>query len=397
MKKSLVAIAALAATGAFAQSSVTLYGRLDLGMQSNKVESTSAAGVGTSVKTTELAGAQNLWTGSRIGIRGSEDLGGGLKANFVYEFRLNQDGTAAADADTANFGRVRTSLVQLQGDFGSVAVGTYLNPFDDIRLSAGNYGLAGGWSLDKINGGVGFDARSINSVGYRSPAFGGGFFATFGTSNQTVSYQTGVTPGLSSGSNSSKGVIGSLGYSNGPISALVAVGQGKARAAGATSAAAAVGGTPFVAPVSAVTASAPAVGAEVKINDFGLRASYNVGFAVPYLSFENAKRTTTGIDAANASFGLGSNTSRGFEVGSSFPMGAFSPYVTFAVNKQTAVNGAGVTTIVKKTNALQVGTKYDLSKRTFAYTGFGSSKDTTENAATVRKESGFALGLVHNF
>ena len=145
MKKSLVALAVLAATGAFAQSSVTLYGRMDLGTEGGK-NNVSAGGVTTTTKNNELAGAQNNWTGSRLGVRGSEDLGGGLKANFNYEFRLHPDNLRSGannplnPTGATNFGATRTAILQVMGDFGSVTVGTYLNPFDDIRLSGGIYG-----------------------------------------------------------------------------------------------------------------------------------------------------------------------------------------------------------------------------------------------------------------
>jgi len=79
MKKSLIALAVLAASGAaMAQSSVTLFGVADVGV-------------------TYVDGARN-WTGltsgqliSRIGFRGTEDLGGGLKANFWMEAGVNLD------------------------------------------------------------------------------------------------------------------------------------------------------------------------------------------------------------------------------------------------------------------------------------------------------------------
>src|SRR5690554_2252199 len=81
MKKSLIALAVLAsAGGALAQSSVTLYGRIDTSVGSEKIDG---------VNTSEMFSGR-LST-SRIGLRGSEDLGGGLKANFNLEGTLNSD------------------------------------------------------------------------------------------------------------------------------------------------------------------------------------------------------------------------------------------------------------------------------------------------------------------
>ena len=393
MKKSLVALAVLAATGAFAQSSVTLYGRMDLGTYGIKTDTTSNVGVTTTAKANELAGAQGQWTGNRLGVRGSEDLGGGLKANFQYEFRLDPDAVnaTAAGAGGATFGRTRLALLQVAGGFGSVTIGTYMNPFDDIRSQAGIYGsglnsggVPGAYTLDKINGATnpgtqGFNGRSTNSIGYRSPVFGGGFTASIGTTLQSSD------AGATSNSKTS-GYIGSVGYANGPINALVAYGQGSAKTV-----------TPAVAlvlpvPGNAGTAAAAAVSSEGRIKDFGLKASYDLGVAVPYFMYENAK-----VEGNNFGVFTGSNNSRGYEIGSTFPMGAFTPFVLFASNKQTPVSAANVTGNDTKTTAYQLGSKYDLSKRTFVYGGFGSSKNATNNTTIAVKSTGYALGLVHNF
>ena len=81
MKKSLIALAALAAVGAAsAQSSVTLYGAVDIGYGAHKTETRNGSG---SIKSSGVMDGANA--GNRIGFRGTEDLGGGLKANFVVE------------------------------------------------------------------------------------------------------------------------------------------------------------------------------------------------------------------------------------------------------------------------------------------------------------------------
>ena len=80
MKKTLVAAATLiAATGAFAQSSVTLYGVVDASLENVK---------GTDSLTRV---SSDNYASSRLGFRGVEDLGGGLKANFVLEGGINLD------------------------------------------------------------------------------------------------------------------------------------------------------------------------------------------------------------------------------------------------------------------------------------------------------------------
>jgi predicted porin len=81
MKKSLIAMAVLAASGvASAQSSVTLYGLVDAYVGSVKVNGLRQSGVNLPA----ASGGGGLNT-SRFGFKGSEDLGGGLKANFLLE------------------------------------------------------------------------------------------------------------------------------------------------------------------------------------------------------------------------------------------------------------------------------------------------------------------------
>ena len=117
MKKSLIALAVLAASGAaMAQSSVTLYGVADAAV-------------------TYVNGLDN-WTGldsgankaSRLGFRGVEDLGGGLKANFVLEggFNLDAGDGKSGGATDSGFQFKRQSTVGLAGNFGEVRLGREL-------------------------------------------------------------------------------------------------------------------------------------------------------------------------------------------------------------------------------------------------------------------------------
>lgn len=162
MKKSLIALAALAVvSAASAQSSVTLYGVADIW-----VGKTDAPGAKVQV------GNHGLAT-SRWGIRGSEDLGGGLSANFNFESRVNlSDGqTNAAMFD-------RQANVGLSGGFGTVKIGRSWTAFDDI------YGAANS----------GFDsALSANRVWLNNYAYSNGTNA----SNAQIYYATPTMGGFS--------------------------------------------------------------------------------------------------------------------------------------------------------------------------------------------------------
>lgn len=118
MQKSLIALAVLStvAATASAQSSVTLYGRVDAGL-AKKLGS-----YGSSTKT--QVGVEDLQS-SRLGVRGVEDLGGGLKAIFNLEHGLKTD--TGGVADSARFWN-RRAVVGLEGGFGRVVLGREQSP-----------------------------------------------------------------------------------------------------------------------------------------------------------------------------------------------------------------------------------------------------------------------------
>ncbi|UUZ62777.1 porin [Polaromonas sp. P1-6] len=358
MKKSLVALAALAVAGAAsAQSSVTLYGRLDLGAA--HIKTTQGA---VTAKSTSLAGAQNARTLGRLGVRGSEDLGGGLKANFNIETNVNPDLAGTT------FGSTRTAILQLAGAFGSATIGTYLNTISDVRgYSVATIGVAGGDFLTNVHaaGNRGLGPRSENAIGYRSPSFGG-----LDLRIQTTHEKTEVAGVV----NKTTGYIAGAGYNNGPVSALLALGQAKGQAP-------AVVGPPAVAATNG------------KVSDVAFAVSYNLGVAVPYFQFENSKLENNLVAGQEVK-------SRSYELGSKFPMGAFTPYITVSGGKIKTTPAAGLATAERKARGVQIGTTYDLSKRTYVYAAAGQDKNIAAALAGGvgdTKRTGYALGLVHNF
>lgn len=123
MKKTLIALAALAAVGAHAQSSVTLYGVVDafLNKTENKVTTPT-----TSTKLSQNKVDGSGLSSSRWGLRGSEDLGGGLAAIFTLEGGFTIDnGAFNNNQGSANTTTLwgRQSWVGLKGNFGQVTLG----------------------------------------------------------------------------------------------------------------------------------------------------------------------------------------------------------------------------------------------------------------------------------
>lgn len=129
MKKSLISLAVIAASGAsFAQSSVSVYGIADVVFASVKQDT----GAGTSVSQTKIdSGAVST---SRYGFKGSEDLGAGLKANFKLEQAINID-TGAAGTPGSAFSRY--AYVGFSGEsFGEIKLGLTGTAYDEINANA---------------------------------------------------------------------------------------------------------------------------------------------------------------------------------------------------------------------------------------------------------------------
>ncbi len=153
MKKSLIALAVLAASGAaMAQSSVTLYGIADVIVHKD---------ANVSAKMTSGGYAASRW-----GIKGAEDLGGGLKANFNFEQRLDLTTGAAS-------GFTRAANVGLSGGFGAIKLGKTWSAYDDVVAEADS---AFAWSVlspNLIAPSHTYVYNADNGVKYSSPTFGG--------------------------------------------------------------------------------------------------------------------------------------------------------------------------------------------------------------------------------
>ncbi|MBL8308394.1 MAG: porin, partial [Rubrivivax sp.] len=179
MNKTLIvaALSALAAGSALAQSSVTLYGRVNV-----TVERQDADGKKTS---------QMVNNASRIGFKGTEDLGGGLKAGFQLEHGFNIDTGAAGSPFWG-----RQAEVNLSGGFGAVRLGNFISEAYFATadyISMHNHDT--GPSSDALYAYVG---RNGNKIAYRAPTFvkglsiEGAVSAGEGAANTTRSYDFAV-------------------------------------------------------------------------------------------------------------------------------------------------------------------------------------------------------------
>ncbi|WP_321887260.1 porin [Paraburkholderia bannensis] len=391
MKKSLLALAALGvfANSAYAQSSVTLYGIIDEGFNIN----TNTGGKHL------YSLASGVMQGSRFGFRGSEDLGGGLKALFVLENgfdvnngKLGQVGLMFGRQAYVGLGSSQFGTVTLGRQYDSVV--DYVGPLETGDQWGGNISAHPG-DLDNFNNAY----RSNNTVKFTSANYSGLRFG--GT------YSFGGATG-----NISQNQIWSIGagYSNGPL--VLGVGYLNARTPSN------IGGL-FGNSTSSTTAAAvttPVYSGFVNANTYqviGAGGAYTVGastFGVTYsnVSFRNlgANGTTIYRHGTNATF---NNVEANFkyQFTPAFLAGAAFDYTdgnSLTLANGTARDGA-------KYYQYSLGLDYFLSKRTDVYvlgvfqhaSGRDSTGKTAVAAINTQSASGndnqlvARLGIRHKF
>ncbi len=203
MQKKLIAlaVASLVSVPAFAQSNVTIYGVIDVGVESAKFNDADG-------NLTKMITSGN--TTNRIGFKGTEDLGNGMKANFVLEGQPSPDvGTHAA----AFWGRLAT--VGLSGaSWGSINLGSQYTPWFSARASNDIFYTAGAGSNYNYEAG---DTRMSNSIRYDSVNMNGFTVAAMygmGEAGAAYNAQEGTTAATKK-QGQSVGLW--LNYANGPL------------------------------------------------------------------------------------------------------------------------------------------------------------------------------------
>lgn len=357
-KKTLMAVAALLATAgaAQAQSSVKLYGYVEgtfgsyenFNLDTGKVERTTEVGSG------------NMMT-SFIGLSGSEDLGGGLKAEFALEsFLANDTGSTLTNMAGGFWGRA--SWVGLSGDFGRVILGQYdnamftygllYNPFGSSMVFSPTmvsyYGLSGTVFGTGSLATLGYDTGWVNSVTYETPNFGG----------FTASVQ--VAPKETTAKGDAKNAYAvSAAYNSGPVSVMaVYTSSGDTRPAG-------VDAGPYIA----------------RQKNYALGASYDFGVAKLMGQYSVVKDETGGAD----------DKTKFFQVGVLVPVtAAGNLMVSYGQTKYE--DG----TDEPKLKQFSVGYDYSLSKRTGVYAAL-TTKKLSDAGMIDDTATTYAVGLRHAF
>lgn len=205
MKKTLLALAcaSMATLGAHAQSSVEIYGVMDLWVgnaKNNGSFNDDATAIGAPGVTQVANGGLGA---SRLGFRGTEDLGGGLKVMFVAEQRLdpvNGNGLTGGD---------RQSFLGLSGSFGTVTLGNSFTAYDNTQAGAfANFDSA----LTPeyfVFASAQHTSNPTRQFTYESPEFSGFTFGFSRSIDGSRTLNAGVT-------------AYSLTYANGPLTAVLA-------------------------------------------------------------------------------------------------------------------------------------------------------------------------------
>lgn len=424
MKKSLIAMAALAATSVFAQSSVTLYGIVeatsDIGYSSvTNVTATNAAGVVTATTRSETKNNFRIQDGndqgtgtSRIGFRGTEDLGGGLKANFLLEMGLRVDDGAAPGVTGVNSGASggnlfgRNAWGGLSGSFGEVRVGRQVLGSFSVQGNSGASGASNGlYDASTATllpmGGV----RFSNAVRYLSPNFSGLTASVMVSAPETgAATSTSGSASPTTGASRRTGVDLALEYANGP--AYVGFGYNERDTANVLSSVAVIG---LNTQTAALTPG--------KVKAYTLGGSYDLGVVKPYINYTRQKSDVNGFltntaPADSLSF-TEPTTSKAFSIGLRAPVGAFTVIAGIGRLKATtdglaSSTSGGVTTtstfkVEDKRTAFQLGAQYALSKRTLVEANYGQNKldssdvDAGGTVRTDNKVKAFNVGLKHSF
>lgn len=203
MNKSVLCAFALATSSSavFAQSSVTLYGVLDAGLTYASNVATSA-GRGRVLSLSDGPPQANRW-----GLKGSEDLGGGLKAIFQLESGFNI-ATGASQQGSREFGR-QAFMGLTSNNWGSFTMGRQYDPVAEFLGPLTANGTYGGAFFSHIfdNDNTDYNRRADNSVKFRSVAYSGVVVeGLYGFSNQPGAFDTNRTYSLAAS------------YTNGAIS-----------------------------------------------------------------------------------------------------------------------------------------------------------------------------------
>ena len=387
MKKSLFAVAAVTAFAgaAQAQSSVTVYGIIDAGFNgisqrgATNAKQTNNGFTGTGSETT-----------SRLGFRGTEDLGGGATAFFTYEVGTSPQSSGAL------LGNTRQAFVGVgRKDLGRAAIGTQYTVVHNavtatdpgqsnnvigsvIRPNGGDSANAGQGSVSRS-----YTVRSTNALTFSSAKMAGFGLNAMYVQNGQDQTQVTTRTATAGGNTNFSGWGVSADYTWKKLYATAAYQSLKQE----TASTGAAFGSSF--PGTSTNTS----NVNTTDNSWLLGATYDFGILKGYLQYVNQK--------------MSSNYNSGNYYSRSAQQVGVRSYITPVIEGWASI-GNGKVTLESATatgtsrpssnfNAWQLGSNYYLSKRTNLYAIYGQSIGSGNISASGTAGSGYALGLRHTF
>lgn len=331
MQKKLIAlaVAGLVSAPAFAQSNVQIYGVMDLGFRHLSGSEENGAHPGLKSRSGIDSSGQST---SRLGFRGTEDLGNGLKAFFTIESQLNPDRSSQTTSD-------RQAFLGLEGGFGRVWLGRDFNPSRALISGLDPFGATGIGSGQQL---FQQTTRYDNAIMYRTPSFGGLTVAVAYSNNISGDEEAELK---GAGDANTKGWSVTPVYKNGPLT----VGFGYEKYSD-------VSGT---------------------VDDrkrWNLGGGYDFGIVDLRLAYGQTKDDLVGG---------GSNKRKSWMLAGVIPVTERGKILASYVQTKLDVSGGGD----QKAKQYAIGYSHDLSKRTAVYATY--AKISTNNAA----EGNYSLGM----
>ncbi|MBU3637776.1 porin [Polynucleobacter sp. es-MAR-4] len=428
MKKSLLAVAAIGAfaSAAQAQSSVTVYGILDVGYVGGNAKASTVNATGGQITPAENVSlfGQSAQTTSRLGFKGTEDLGGGLSALFTFETGLQPQQTSLSSFNNrqafvglakkgAGNARIGTQYTPIHEAVGATGANQQNNLVGDV-IYPQNTGLTNR-DGSASNANAGYTVRSNNMLRFESESFAGftgkAFMVQNARNENQTSYATNSTSTATAAYTSGLGYVGGNTNSNGWGLGVNYTWQKLLVSANYQSfttenawnqqtnqVAVGVAGTT---PVTRTQAAQTGILTNMKDNQVYAGATYDFGILKAYAQYVNRKETS-GLDSnayakrSAQQIGVRSFVTPTVEVWASGGMGRY-----------TAFGYANPTTDF---TGYQLGANYWLSKRTNLYTIFGAT-NTSQSSGQVVLSNGttsmarsfsanannYAVGVRHTF
>ncbi|PUE56687.1 hypothetical protein B9Z36_10370 [Limnohabitans sp. Rim8] len=403
-------MAALAATSAFAQSSVTVYGTLDAAYKNYTLKNAQGDVV---IKSNGVSDGTNA--GPRLGFKGTEDLGNGTAANFVFEagmtvadpaglsnrsgaggaqvYGIGNSGNLAEGAYSAGSNTRQAYVSAAKAGVGELRIGYQYTALYDTSTNSGflvGMEQAGGILHTMSN--AEFGGTRANGLVYVSPKIAG-----------TTEIRAYYGAGTGRETNESDLSTGEVGYkvNNAKRQGLAAVfEQGPLRLGAAYTTykvEQTLGATPADTQnaYGVKTAATKAQSFESKLTQ--LNASYDFGMVKPVVQYIKGEKDLTAQAGNTTANGLitgavGKYDYTATTYGATVPFGAATFFVMGGNGKITSD-----TATLNKYKQTQYGVRYALSKRSTAYIAAGNSKDTQAATTAFGKNSFSAIGLTHSF